>query len=219
MPSPYGTAPLPGSSGVPRVGSAIRDPVGPRSPTPPDNTGGWIQTLGGWAKNGIEWAINNAGTWVPLVAAAGSAYEGAQAQAKSNEYTQMAIDMAKGDYESRGKFRDAAMGKLLTPNRPDLSAFRDKGNPYASSIPKVGAGVVTAPSPTPTIPTTLPAATDPYSWRKPYTMPTPGGVAAPGDPTFPARQGAAVDAGAARRKEELDRLLRVAGIQKVGGAH
>lgn len=82
-----------------------------------------------------------------LLLAAGSAYEGINANNDANKFRDRALAMAEADAASRGQFRDMAMSRLGGAQRPDLgSIFGGSGNPYAAggSIPRVGSG---APAP------------------------------------------------------------------------
>lgn len=68
-----------------------------------------------------------------------SAYEGIKSNNEANALRRDAMEMAKGDYASRGQFRDAAV-PMLQAQRPDLSStFGGYSNVYSKKkIPSVG---------------------------------------------------------------------------------
>lgn len=82
-----------------------------------------------------------------LLLAGGAAYEGINASNDANKFRDRALAMAEQDAASRGQFRDMAMTRLGSAQRPDLGGlFAGSGNPYATqgSVPRVGGG---APAP------------------------------------------------------------------------
>jgi hypothetical protein len=113
-------------------------PTGTTTTNNPAQTGVTMPDLGDIG----QWVWDNKEGIFKFVAGAGAAYEGVKNAQLANQYMREGIDLAKEDYNSRAKYRDAAGQMLLDPRTPDLSGlFAGSGNPYAAtkSIPTVGA--------------------------------------------------------------------------------
>jgi hypothetical protein len=182
--SPYGSAQLPGS---------------PTGNTPVPSVGGSNAQLKfsdiDWSGVGsgiVDFFKNNWESLVKAGLATMTTVEAIKNSQKSDQFTQKALDMAGADYADRGKYRDLASSKLMTPNRPNLSPlFNDPGNPYKlvnRSIPVVGgpaptnapAGPATPPpgapgtgAPNPDFPWPAPGSETPI-WVRPPMAQNPG---------------------------------------------